>query len=164
MEVKIAPIHETELDYFLEILRSIANWLISNGNDMWSLEGLEREAFLEANPGAELYICKNGSDPIGAFMLKDENRFWWPEIEGEDTFFLKKFGIAEGYRGTGVSSMVMDRIKALAKERNKKFIRIEFYGDRGYLRRFYEANGFEFVRQRVMPDGIEILFYEYRIV
>jgi Acetyltransferase (GNAT) family. len=164
MEVNIDQIRETELDCFLDILRSIANWLASNGNDMWSLEGLQREAFLEANPGAELYICKHGSDPIGAFMLKGENRFWWPEIDGDDTFFLKKFGISEGYRGTGASARVMDQIKDLAKERNKKFIRIEFYGDRAYLRKFYEANGLEFVRQRVMPDGIEILFYEYRIV
>lgn len=163
MEVKIEKISDNEIDVFLDILRSIAKWLITNGKEMWSLEGLKRDFFIDNNKEAEMYICTNENDLVGAFMIKNENSFWWPDIVGDDTFFLKKFGITQDYRGTRVSSVVLNLIKSLAKERKKKYIRIEFYADRDYLRRFYEEHGFEFVKLRIMPDGIEILLYEYRI-
>lgn len=161
MEVQFTKICENELDLFLNILREIAIWLRDSGKDMWSLAGLEREPFLKDNAGAEMYICRDHGEPVGAFMLKDENRFWWPEVTGDDTFFLKKFGVSEKYRGSGVSAQMINGIKAIAKERNKKFIRIEIYADRAYLAKFYMENGFKYVRNRIMPDGVEIAFYEY---
>lgn len=57
----------------------------------------------------------------------------------------------------------MDWVKNEAIERNKKYIRIEFYTDRDYLVKFYENNGFKLVKPLVMPDGTGISLYEYAL-
>ncbi len=150
-----------ETEQFLALLREIALWLEEIGQPMWSLEGLKKERFLAENGDAELYLVFCGEEPAGAFMLKTHNEFWWPESrEGEDVF-LKKLGVSRAYAGTGLSGQILEWVKREAGHRGLRHVRIEFYADREHLIRLYRNNGFEEVRRRVMPDGIEIALCQY---
>lgn len=152
---------EEEIELFLALLREIALWLEEIGQPMWSLGGLKKERFLAENGDAELYLVYCGEEPAGAFMLKAYNEFWWPESrEGEDVF-LKKLGVSRVYAGTGLSVRILEWVKREAELRGLKHVRIEFYADREHLIKLYRNNGFQEVRRRVMPDGIEIALCQY---
>ncbi len=152
---------EEKTEQFLMLLREIALWLEEIGQPMWSLEGLKKERFLAENGDAELYLVYCGDEPAGAFMLKSHNEFWWPEArEGEDVF-LKKLGVSRVYAGTGLSGRILEWVKREAEHRGLKHVRIEFYADREHLLKLYLTNGFEEVRRRGMPDGIEISLCQY---
>lgn len=162
MEIRVERVEtEEKTERFLTLLREIALWLEEIGQPMWSLEGLEKARFLAENGDAELYLVYCGEEPAGAFMLKSHNEFWWPESrEGED-IFLKKLGVSRAYAGAGLSGRILEWVKLEAEHRGLKHVRIEFYADREHLLRLYRNNGFEEVRRRVMPDGIEIALYQY---
>lgn len=99
MSLSITRIDEKQLDTFLTLLKDIGIWLKDNGKEMWNLNGLEREEFLKNNQDAELFLCYLYEEPVGAFMLKEENEFWWPDSNREETLFLKKFGVHRSYGG-----------------------------------------------------------------
>lgn len=162
MEIRMERVEtEEKTERFLALLREIALWLEELGQPMWSLEGLEKARFLADNGDAERYLVYCGEEPAGAFMLKSHNEFWWPESrEGED-IFLKKLGVSRAYGGTGLSGRILEWVKQDAERRGLKHVRIEFYADREHLIRLYRNNGFEEVRRRVMPDGIEIALCQY---
>lgn len=163
MNLRIEKINKKQIDLFLTILREIAIWLKDNGKEMWSLEGLEHENFILNNNDANLYICYDRSEPVGAFMLKEKNEFWWPDSDKGEDLFLKKLGVRRLYAGMGISKFIIDWVKKEARMRNKKYIKIEFYADRDYLVRLYEENKFTSVKRLVMPDGICIALYEHLI-
>ncbi|MDF2935255.1 MAG: hypothetical protein K0Q90_628 [Paenibacillaceae bacterium] len=162
MEIRVERIGtEEKTEQFLALLQEIALWLEEIGQPMWSLEGLEKERFLAENSDAELYLCYCGEEPAGAFMLKSHNEFWWPESREGDDLFLKKLGVSRSYAGTGLSGRILEWVKLEAERRGIKHVRIEFYADREHLIKLYRKNGFEEVRRRVMPDGIEIALCQY---
>ncbi|MDF2921663.1 MAG: GCN5-related N-acetyltransferase [Paenibacillaceae bacterium] len=163
MELKIEKVSENQLELFLSILREIAIWLEEIGKPMWSLEGLEYDNFIRNNQDTDFYICFNNNEPAGAFMLKEENEFWWPEGNKIEDLFLKKLGVRRQYAGMAISNYMIDWVKNEAKRRNKKYVRIEFYADRDNLIRLYEDNKFNQVKRMTMPDGICIALYEHAI-
>lgn len=162
MEIRVERIEtEEKLELFLVMLRDIALWLEEIGQPMWSLEGLSKERFLTENGDAELYLSYCDEKPAGAFMLKSHNEFWWPESRAGEDLFLKKLGVSRAYAGSGLSRRILEWVKLEAKRRGFKHLRIEFYADRDNLVKLYGESGFELVRRRVMPDGIEIALYQY---
>lgn len=162
MEIRVERVEtEEKTEQLLALLREIALWLEEIGQPMWSLEGLQKERFLAENGDAELYLVFCGNEPAGAFMLKSHNEFWWPESRKGEDLFLKKLGVSRVYAGTGLSGQILEWVKREAEQRGLKHVRIEFYADREHLLKLYLNNGFEEVRRRVMPDGIEIALCQY---
>ncbi|WP_052339773.1 bifunctional GNAT family N-acetyltransferase/NUDIX hydrolase [Gorillibacterium massiliense] len=159
----VREIDENELDTFLDILRTLALWLQDNGQEMWSLEGLERDQFLQKHGDADWYICDKAEEPVGVFILQEENPFWWPNIPLGETVFLKKFGVPRKHSGKGIAADLLQWVKQEARARGKDYIRLEIYEDREPLVRLYEGSGFQRVELRIMPDGTAIGLYEYKL-
>jgi GNAT superfamily N-acetyltransferase len=162
--IKIEKIGLNQMDDFLAILKEIAVWLKDKGNEMWSIDALEKLRFIEENKNSECYIVSIDGESVAVFMLLEENRFWWPDVDKGDSIFLKKLGVRRHFAGMGISTLIIKWVIEQARQRNKNFVRIEFYSEINNLRTLYSKNGFRFVKQLTMPDETKIALYEYEIV
>ncbi|MNM86536.1 hypothetical protein D3C81_986920 [compost metagenome] len=69
--------------------------------------------------------------------------------------------IKSEFAGKGYAEKVIVLIKELARQAKVRYLRLDCYGDRAYLRKLYEQCGFYKKRETVMDDGIVLLSYEF---
>ena len=160
--VTVAPVSD---DDSLEAISGLANviWneafdgMISQGQIDYMLEKYQSPAALKsqmAEDGYTYLLVEIGSRPIGYCG-------YVPDDEG---LFLSKIYLLEGFRGRGISSLVLDRLKAAAREHGRDCIYLTV--NRGNRRAIevYEHMGFEVADTVDTPIGEGYFMNDYVMV
>jgi len=161
--VEIRLIEHDEIEIFLSFLIEIAEWLNKNNKAMWDIDKLKKEVFLKNNSDSKCYLGFINDEPVSSIMLKDSDIFIWPNIVDNETLFIGKLAVARAYAGKGLSTEMLDFAREEAIKRNKKFLRLDCYADREYLRYFYESYGFKLVKIREMEPDLYAALYELEL-
>ncbi len=160
---QIEQINYERLEELLELMRERAKWLESINQPMWNLQYLEQEKFIEKYQQPACFLASDGEEKIGGFILLEEDSFLWAEQVNEAAYYLHKLVVRQGYSGKGYAERMIAWVKELAHKEGKKYLRLDCYADREYLRQLYQKC--DFVEQEivVMPDGTGIVKFEYRL-
>ncbi len=107
-------------------------------------EGTVRDFFFDVAPGGNLSRAfKLGlMDHGGALIALMDLGFDFPEKQDA---YLGLMLIDPAYRGSGLGSMLLDHIKALARERNAPRLLLAVLDENRQARAFWERNGFRIV-------------------
>ena len=150
-------------DELLEIMRDRALWLNQKGTSMWDLEKLTEEGIVQRYEDPELYLAFDDRERVGGFLLLHADKNYWKDKTGDDALYIHKFVVARDHGGRGYSGLMLEWIKRHAGEIGKRYIRLDYYKDREYLRSMYRNQDFEDVEELSMPDGKIMIKAEYRI-
>ena len=161
--LQIEQINYERLEELLELMRERAKWLESIDQPMWNLQYLEPQKFIEKYQQPACFLACDGEEKIGGFILQEEDFFLWTEQKNEAAYYLHKLVVRQGYGGKGYAARMITWVKELARKDGKKYLRLDCYADREYLRELYQKCGFMEQEIVVMPDGTEIVKFEYQI-
>lgn len=160
----VKPLEKSKIQIYLDILIERAEWLEKIKQPMWNIENLNPINFGKMYPNYKPYLIYKNEDVIGGFILLNKDDFLWTEEENmEKAFYLHKLVIKQEYSGKGYAEKSMEIIKKIALESGVRYLRLDCYYDRNYLRRLYEKCGFYKKRKTVMEDGIGLQSYEFTL-
>ena len=138
-------------------------WLKEHNKEMWKLDQLNKESIIEKYECPKWYIAYDDTEIVGGFLLIEHDRRYWPDNINEKAYYIHKFVVRTGCGGKGYSDKMLEWIKSYGRENGKKFVRLDYEKQRGYLRALYLRQGFEDIEVLTYSNGNEIVKAECRI-
>jgi GNAT superfamily N-acetyltransferase len=158
MNAIIIPAEAADAPVIARVLREVATWLEDVGKPLWNPADFTAATIL---PEAELYrLALVGGDVVGVFKLETSDELFWPDIGQDDSLFLHKLAIARTHTGRGLAATLLRSALEEARERGKRWLRLDCEASNGKLRRIYEDFGFAFHSEWSAPP-YSVARYEY---
>ncbi|WP_161879479.1 GNAT family N-acetyltransferase [Alkalibacterium sp. MB6] len=143
------PSDESEIK---SLLYETAVWLSTKGSSQWSglLKGEDVHNIERAIQRKEVFIVSDDEVVVGTFALWNTQTEWdkdlWGEDTSEDYLYLHRVALSPHAHGKNYGRSLLSAAKEVAKEQNKKEIRLDCIASNDYLNKFYQSNGFTFVK------------------
>lgn len=146
--VRLATLKDTKM--IKEILYQTAYWLSEKGSEQWSglLKGEDVHNIEEAINRKEVYVVYLGDKVIGTFALWDQQTDWdidlWTKEDTRDYYYLHRIALAKDSHGQNLGKELLRAVKQIARDTNKKAVRLDCIASNDYLNHFYKSNGFTY--------------------
>lgn len=159
----IEKIGSDKLETLLSMYKEKAEWLNKIGQQMWSIEFLEKKEFIKKYNDPECFIAYISNIPIGGFILVKRDDFLWGPNSHLGVYYIHKIVVKNGYTGQENPQKMIKWIEEYSRTVGKEIIRLDCYEDRKYLMQLYASCGFNLVKVKTMPDGIRIAQFEKKL-
>lgn len=160
MNWEISRILDNQVGDFSSILMEATEWLRRTGKEMWTSEQVSVDSLLMVCAPEEMFLGYIDGFPAATMILQEDDEIFWPDAPKGESLFLHKLSVRRRFAGTSLAVEMINWAKLKAKHDSKKFLRLDCAADREKLCRFYEAQGFEKVREQVMFGTWPTAFYE----
>ncbi len=138
-------------------------WLENHVNyPKWEYKVYPSRQFVEDTVKAEtLYICTDGEEIVGAFVLNDDPQGdyrkgdWTKDLDEGKFLVIHSLAIAPEAQGQGLGGRVIDFCIDEAKKRGYSSIRLDVVPDNIPAKKLYEKNGFTYSGDYDLGRGIE---------
>lgn len=140
LTVKIA--NDAEIQELLGIFVEKIKWLRANNKTMWDESQVTLENLRAKYDDPVFYIGIVNDKIIGGFILIEFDRILWPEKKDNAAFYFHKFVVKNEYCGKGYADEIIQWVIRHGKEKNKKYVRLDYDGNRQYTHDLYTRNGF----------------------
>lgn len=166
---------KSDVDSIMHIIGEARESIGQLGIDQWQYGYPSRDIILDDIRLGQSYVGEENGDIIAVFALKSDGEPTYDRIyDGEwltedrvggkcNYFALHRIAIAKAYRGTGVSSQLVNFIKNKCVERNKQSIRVDTHRGNVPMRKMLQKNGFEYCGLIYLHDGYERVAYEIKV-
>lgn len=141
MEIRLAK--KEEITDILSIIEERCNWLKENGIHQWANNYVGKynaNYFEKAMIMHKLFIVKQGGEIVGSFLLKEEDKTYWNNIE--PAYYIHHLATKLGYKGVGAE--ILTYIEKLARENKKEYIRLDCKKSNIELNQYYQNQGFQY--------------------
>jgi GNAT superfamily N-acetyltransferase len=140
VSVNIADKAETH--ELLSIYTEKVKWLRAVNKPLWDESQFTLDAMCSLYGDPVYYVGYVDAKILGGFILLDCDRLYWPEKADDPAFYFHKFVIRNEYCGKGYADEMIQWVKGYGKERNKRYIRLDYDGNRSAIADLYTRNGF----------------------
>ena len=138
----IQEANSEEINTLISIYMDKVKWLRSVNKPLWDESQFKLENLITKYGQPVFYAGCVNNVIIGGFILVESDKQYWPEIIVNDSYYFHKFVIKNEYCGNGYADEMITWVKDHGKSNNKKFIRLDYDGDRKPIRKLYTRNGF----------------------
>jgi ribosomal protein S18 acetylase RimI-like enzyme len=97
------------------------------------------------------------------FAIAYDDPFIWKEKNADPSIYIHRIVTHHSFRGKNYVKAIIEWAKAHAKEQDKKFIRMDTWGDNEGLINYYISCGFNFLGQ-VIPEPTDELPAHYSAI
>jgi len=140
LTVRIA--NDAEINELLGIYIEKIKWLRANDKAMWDESQITLESLKNKYDDPVYYIGIVNGEIIGGFILIEFDRILWPEKKDDAAYYFHKFVVKNEYCGKGYADEMLKWFIRYGKENNKKYLRLDYDGNRKYTHELYARNGF----------------------
>jgi ribosomal protein S18 acetylase RimI-like enzyme len=124
------------------------------GYKAWkTLDSAALQRDIESNLQYKIVV---GQDVRCIFSVQFSDPFIWGERDASDAIYLHRIVVHPDCKGQRLFEDVLAWAKQLAKERKRKFIRMDTWADNPKIIAYYQSFGFVFVGTRTTPDTTEL--------
>jgi GNAT superfamily N-acetyltransferase len=128
-----------------EILLEAAAWLESIRSPLWKASDLTPVSLkVEVEQGL-FFLARCDGEDAGVFSLQEEDEIYWSDADHQGTLYLHKLAVRRNFAKRGVSSFMLEQAIQFARDRGKKFLRLDCDAHRPELNRLYRDFGFTYV-------------------
>ena len=166
MDFRLAVMQD--LQQIKEVYREIIAHMNQNGITIWD-DSYPCEFFAEDIAKNGLYILLDKEQLVSAFALCDtsagEQSVKWGNRYGK-ALYIDRLGVAVGYAGKGVGSLMLTKAKEVAKQLGAQSLRLFVVDSNTPAIGLYEKNGFQKadgVYHEVIDDSLVLRQYGYEI-
>ncbi|MFH1451268.1 MAG: GNAT family N-acetyltransferase [bacterium] len=139
MEIKITAIEKADIQKTREFCQEIFKEMEWGSTFAYGLDDL-KQTF--SGQGEVFLVAKKGDEIIGCVGLKRLS---------EKIGLMKRFYIAQEFRGKGLAKLMFDEIERFAQVHGYESIVLDTYKDNERAKRFYEKQGFQSFTPSVYP-------------
>jgi GNAT superfamily N-acetyltransferase len=141
-EILIIKADRTETKILIDKMIEKCKWLNDNGISTWDISRLSESKLQKQYIDPKYFVCYRENEMIGGFILITQDNFFWPEVKEDDTFFIHKLLVCNGFNGNGYGKNILNWIKEYGEKNGKKYLRLDYFKSKKKLMQFYEENGF----------------------
>jgi len=160
--INIKKADKAEIQELLTIYLEKVKWLRDNNKTMWDESQFTLESLKENYGNPEYFIGRINGKIVGGFILIEYDQRYWPEKK-DDAFYFHKFIVKNEYCGKGYSDEMIRWVIKYSKNNKKKYVRLDYDGDRKYIKDLYTKNGFKPVETLSNEKGFKLIKAEYVI-
>ncbi len=132
-----------EVDDLLSIYIEKVKWLRATNKPLWDESQFTLDEIHKKYDNPVFYVCCDDKGVLfGGFILVENDQIYWPEKAHDSAYYFHKFVIHNDYCGKGHSDRIMDWVKLYGKEMSKKYVRLDYDGNRKPIADLYTRNGF----------------------
>ena len=155
--LSIEPAQPVDLDLVVEIVDEAAAWLHAKGiTKQWPspTPSAFKEFMAQQIVRGDVYLARLADgQAVGTF------RFDWTDVDlwrddSNDGGYVHTFAIRNGAHGQGVGVAMIEWAKQHVRERGKKFLRLDCWGENEPLKNYYTGLGFTLVRYVPEEDWV----------
>ena len=148
---------------FIQKMVEKCKLLNDKGLMTWNIESLTEDKLNQQYINPQYFVCYLNDQFIGGFILLTSDDFFWPENTEDDSFYIHKLLVCNGFNGNGYGNLIMNWIKEYGKKNGKKFLRLDYFKSKQKLKLFYEENGFYKVDEIKYQDRDINIKVEYQL-
>ena len=119
---------------------------------LWKAEDVVWDVLSKSYQIGDFYIASLDGEPSGCMAIVDYDPFFWPDVSKGESVMIHKLAVKHNVRKVGISDMLMNYAKGLAKQRDALTVRLDCHQFRPKLRAFYERHGFICVGEKTYLD------------
>jgi GNAT superfamily N-acetyltransferase len=151
MQLRIAAAGRADLEAVMGLLREARSWHEKQGVDMWrEFDTVRIAADIDAG---RIYVARAGAEVCGTITLVETDGLVWGEEQGEE-LYVHKLAVARRHAGRGIGAQILGWAQCLARERGKRWLRLDTWDGNRKMREYYEQQGFRHVRDKYFaPDS-----------
>lgn len=144
MPYKIELANLNNLDAILKLYSERIEWFRENSIKQWSAyeKNHPKIEFIEAINQRSYYILKKDNEIIAGFELSTDSRLW--NDKTTDAYYIYKVVTKVGYKNIG--KQLFAKCIEIAKEDNKKYLRLDCLRMNKKLNKIYEQHNFRLIR------------------
>lgn len=140
MHIRQAEPNEAKL--VADVLSSAAASLAEKGKALWGLAEVNEGAVKEHVRAGMYYIAFDDEEPVGVFRFELEDRMFWPEVTDSSSAFIHKIAVYPHEQGRDIAHALLSYACELARQHDRRFLRLDCINGRPKLRAIYERFGF----------------------
>lgn len=155
MDLEIVAAHlgnaRADLDAVMALLREARSWHQQQGVEAWREFDVTRiAADIEAG---RVTLARSASRACGTVTLMQSDGLVWAEEAG-DALYVHKLAVARRDAGLGIGAQLLRWAQGAARQRGKRWLRLDTWDGNRKMRDYYERQGFRHVRdQYFAPDS-----------
>ena len=145
------------------LLLEAAEWVDALGVVMWEDGELEFDAVERDVLAGQFFVAEMNGTIAGAIRFQLEDKLFWPDLQQDDSAFVHRLVVSRAFKGTGVSSALLEWSVHQAREADKSWLRLDCDDSRPKLKALYERFGFRRHSHRQVGPYY-VARYEYPLV
>lgn len=126
------------------LLDAARRWLHERSIDQWRHTIPDEVVLADAERGA-LFVVRDQSGLQAIATITDHDAETWG-TDSIPALYVHRLAVAQASRGRGLGQELLRWTSARAADERKTFVRLDCADDNHGLRRFYESQGFQHVR------------------
>jgi len=159
-EVQIDIGTEADLEPFVELLESAAQWLWVKGIRQWRPGSMraQRTPLERWTRSGHLVVARSEADLVGGCALVPEPTAEWA-FHSEPSHYVHKLVVARSHAGQGIGRLVLRWCQGQAQDAGMSRLRLDCWDGNAKLRAFYRECGFSEL-EAVHFDGYSVRLFE----
>lgn len=163
MQLHIAPARPYETQDVAEVLQEAGRWLEKKGMPMWSQQEVAPPGIAATVAAGQYILARDATGaPVGALRLHEDDPVVWPDVPPGESLFLHHMALVRREAGKGMAQAMLAWAIKEAKNRGKRYLRLDFLADRAKLRAVYEHCGFRHHSDRQVGQRL-LARYEFAV-
>jgi ribosomal protein S18 acetylase RimI-like enzyme len=126
------------------LIEGARRWLRSRGIDQWQDPVPDTVLLRDAEQGS-LFVVRQDGAVVAMVTVSDSDTETWG-ADATSAAYVHRLAVARTHRGSGLGQRLLAWVAATAADRGTAFVRLDCATDNPGLRRFYERQGFQHVR------------------
>ncbi|MFD2570071.1 GNAT family N-acetyltransferase [Spirosoma soli] len=139
-------------DVAITVLREVAQWLVDNDRELWAIDDLTYPNLVDEYTQNNFYVMYADAEPAAVFILQWSDPLYYADVPDNTAGFIHKLAIRRQFSGQNMFQPILDFCRSTCLSRGIHELQLETDATRPALMQFYERNGFEPTRRRLIEE------------
>jgi hypothetical protein len=150
LEVQVINSNYSDIEFIFQLFDSAIEYQKNNGYDLWPQ--FSRELIkTEISEGRNWKVIE-GENIIGFFSVLYNDPVIWTEKDKDPAIYLHRIVVNPTFKKRGLMQIIKDWSIAHAKQKDKRFVRMDTWGNNKNLREYYINSGFNYIGQQYLRE------------
>lgn len=140
----------TDIEAIFSLYHAAVDYQRKNGYNLWP--EFERGLIEKEISEKRNYKIIEGNEIACVFSIVYNDPIIWEEKDKDPAMYLHRISTNPAFKGKGIMNFIKDWSVKHARENNKKFIRMDTWGDNEKLKEYYLNCGFTYIGQKHIPQ------------
>jgi hypothetical protein len=144
--MKITNSSLSDLDLIYSLYKSAIEYQKKKGFELWPL--FERQLIETDIKENRHFKILEGENIVCIFSIQYNDPVIWGERDKDPAIYLHRICVNPAFKGREIMKVIKDWAQVQAKQQNRKFLRMDTWGNNEKLREYYIRCGFTYIGQQ----------------
>lgn len=149
-EIQIINTDLNDIDITFKFFDGAIAYQQKNGYELWPQ--FERKLIETEIAEKRHWKIKDGNMIVGVFSVMYNDPIIWGERDKDPAVYLHRIAANPVCKGKGLMRIIKDWTSEHAKQHNKRYVRMDTWGNNEILRKYYIRCGFNYIGQQYLKD------------